>query len=749
MIAEKLVRSLPIVLFVVCGGHWSMGQLDAQTQWRTATQALYRESHTLSYDCHRNVVVLFGGRRDAQLLNDTWEWDGKSWRLVGPDAAPSAREGAAMVYHAATAKTLLVGGKGAGGQVLNDTWEWDGRTWVRRMPAMSPPASAKHSLAFDRDRAVTVYWEGQISSQAWEWDGSQWNSIPNPATPVDGGGITYDAARRETILHGQSGFPPNFQTWAWDGTSWVLRASNQTAPPLPLAYDERRRLIVTQSGTKVWEWGGRSWVERTPSTPVTYWVGTNASCVYDGTVGRYVMTGGNEGQSVYRMEAWEWDGTDWRQRAPIHLPSARFDHRMAYDSARGSLILFGGIESSQISAQPLGDTWELVGSQWIARSDGNGPAARRGHSLSYLPYADGVILFGGHGGSGVLDDTWLFDSVGWKPVANSGPSRRQWSATSAEGEGSSLILFGGRGSIGGGYYGDTWRWDSRRWVELLPTSAPMARSGHAMVRDAVTGRVLLFGGIGASGELGDTWEWDGRDWNQALPMVSPSARGGHSMTYDTARQRVVLLGGSSAGQELGDTWEWDGGSWFRRSISFAPSRRMWHGVAYHGERRTTVVFGGMTNGGPYRDVWEYTPVDPSTFIEFGEPCRETRPRPRLWLHENRLPWIGQVLGVRVDGLVPGQPASMLLGLSHISIGNLSLPLGLSGLGMAGCNLYVSAGSARPLTVSTARAVWSLPITATPSLVGQVFYLQALGASPGSNPAGMVVSNAAAVRVGSK
>jgi hypothetical protein len=39
----------------------------------------------LAYDRRRDRVVLFGGRKgwpDGDL-NDTWEWDGATWRRIG------------------------------------------------------------------------------------------------------------------------------------------------------------------------------------------------------------------------------------------------------------------------------------------------------------------------------------------------------------------------------------------------------------------------------------------------------------------------------------------------------------------------------------------------------------------------------------------------------------------------------------------------------------------------------------------
>ena len=68
---------------------------------------------------------------------------------------------------------------------------------------------------------------------------------------------------------------------------------------------------------------------------------------YDSARGRVVLFGGDDGN--YDDETWEWDGSVWTQRI-IAGPSPRYFHAMAYDSGRARLVLFGG--------RDLGDTWE-------------------------------------------------------------------------------------------------------------------------------------------------------------------------------------------------------------------------------------------------------------------------------------------------------------------------------------------------------------------------------------------------------
>ena len=73
---------------------------------------------------------------------------------------------------------------------------------------------------------------------------------------------------------------------------------------------------------------------------------------YDSARGRTILFGGIGGS--FLGDTVEWDGTTWTQRVPATSPSARTYHAMAYDSARGVTILFGGANGSY-----LGDTWEF------------------------------------------------------------------------------------------------------------------------------------------------------------------------------------------------------------------------------------------------------------------------------------------------------------------------------------------------------------------------------------------------------
>lgn len=104
---------------------------------------------------------------------------------------------------------------------------------------------------------------------------------------------------------------------------------------------------------------------------------------------------------------------NWTRRSPATSPPARNSHTMAYDSARGVTVLFGGNVGGQSS---LGDTWEWDGTNWAQRSPAISPPARWSHTMVYDSVRDVTVLFGGisfDGGPHYFGDTWEWNGTNW------------------------------------------------------------------------------------------------------------------------------------------------------------------------------------------------------------------------------------------------------------------------------------------------------------------------------------------------
>jgi hypothetical protein len=136
---------------------------------------------------------------------------------------------------------------------------------------------------------------------------------------------------------------------------------------------------------------------------------TYHAMTYDAGRGVTVLFGGGAGQGItvdLRQDTWEWDGVAWTQREPKGpLPPGRHSHAMAYDTARGVTVLFGGYASSE----RLQDTWEWDGETWTELTpDGPVPAARDNTAIAYDAARSVAVLFGGSNSDGDLQDTWEY-----------------------------------------------------------------------------------------------------------------------------------------------------------------------------------------------------------------------------------------------------------------------------------------------------------------------------------------------------
>jgi len=81
---------------------------------------------------------------------------------------------------------------------------------------------------------------------------------------------------------------------------------------------------------------------------------------YDAARQRTVLFGGSRtGFGSHLADTWEWNGKNWVQIKPATSPPARWLHGMAYDSARGRTVMFGGIFHQ--SPTKFADTWEYIG----------------------------------------------------------------------------------------------------------------------------------------------------------------------------------------------------------------------------------------------------------------------------------------------------------------------------------------------------------------------------------------------------
>jgi hypothetical protein len=297
------------------------------TPQRASPAGLWPRATNLAYDSTRGQVILFGGS-GADVTNDTWTWDGKSWTQRTPASNPTKRKGAALVDDPDRHVVLLFGGDNSG-IYRGDTWQWDGSNWTQLQPAHSPSPRTGAAVTYDTVNHVVILFGGDpAGSETWTWNGTDW-SQKTPAKfppPRQYAMLAFDAARGNAVLFG--GFDGIDDTWTWDGKSWTQRQPANTPPaaheatpaPHQMAYDPIRKVVVM--------------VNLTSHGPLTA----------DST-----------------MDTWTWDGTTWMRLTPANTPSVRANYGLAFDAARGVTILAGGW---QIGSAEANSTWAWDGVNW-------------------------------------------------------------------------------------------------------------------------------------------------------------------------------------------------------------------------------------------------------------------------------------------------------------------------------------------------------------------------------------------------
>lgn len=287
-------------------------------------------------------------------------------------------------------------------------------------------------------------------------------------------------------------------------------------------------------------------------------------------------------------------GQTWRQMMPVTSPTARFAHCMAYDEARGQVVLFGGVDSSN-------DTWVWDGTNWTQKFPATMPPARSYSAMTYDRGHRQVVLFGGvdNGGNG-FNDTWVWDGSNWTLLhPKNSPSARWTHALAYDAKRGEVILFGGSEN-------DTWRWDGINWRQMNPTTSPPVPG--IMTYDTAIQKVVLF-------EAFDVWVWTGTTWQLQISNAVPPARTNTTLADDPLHNRIILFGGDYGMTEFSDTWAWGGNSWINLlPPPPTPSEREQSFLVTDIARGSVVLFGGIDHTGTvHNDTWIWSGTGFLTF----------------------------------------------------------------------------------------------------------------------------------------
>jgi hypothetical protein len=305
---------------------------------------------------------------------------------------------------------------------------------------------------------------------------------------------------------------------------WTELKTEARAPTIdsaaPMVYDsESRTLLLCGQGSSIslmsvsaYDSSAGRWVERGDARdgPAAR---KGQSWVYDPQIKNAILYGGTGPFGGTLSDIWAYDPASnvWEELDPVGtLPPGRDGQAMVYDQARATMILFGGTLAGTANAG--GGPFNLASDMWEYDPETNAwtelhptggiPAARCNHTMVYDDDSGQVIMFGGLTNGGVVNDTWAYDPVAsvWKEISPSAdvPLARSGHSMVYDEDRRLLILFGGD-TGGNGVVNDLWAFSfpAGTWSRLDPGGEePAPRSGHAMAFDPVSGRCVVFGGMG-------------------------------------------------------------------------------------------------------------------------------------------------------------------------------------------------------------------------------------------------------------
>ena len=301
-----------------------------------------------------------------------------------------------------------------------------------------------------------------------------------------------------------------------------------------------------------WIWNGSDWTQYTPSVGTIPPARFGAAMAYDPVSGKAVLFGGADSNGNLLSDTWLFGSfcftllgarnctaPSWTNVTSTIAPPARAFAGMAYDPARGRIVLNGGENKldnpvtgcGYWSDSPLTDTWEFdTGTNtWTKPTTVFGTANTMSGTLAQCTTGSTspVMEFGGF-------------------LNQPSPESFVYSANFIEGVG----LVGS-------------------WTSFSPATKPPHRHSAGMAFYPVSGQDVLFGGETCTVCFLESDTWSGNcaantvTWHQMTPAHNPGARCSQAMATGPNGLTVLLFGGQGEGSapfffptDDADTWVW-------------------------------------------------------------------------------------------------------------------------------------------------------------------------------------------------
>jgi hypothetical protein len=323
-------------------------------------------------------------------------------------------------------------------------------------------------------------------------------------------------------------------------------------------------------------------------------------------VDRYAVLFGGCGQYATFSDTWTFSSGVWKETSG-YGPSGREYPSMVFDPGDGYVLLYGG-DRRGIA---LNDTWSFSHGNWTELNGTPNPPARTRAAASYDVATGSVLVFGGYNTTDFVDvaDTWEFSGGHWAkvtPTNGTKPAPRDTATMAYDAADRESVLFGGFSTKNLAVLNDTWTFASGTWtLRSLAGPTPRAREAASALFDTDVNATVVFGGDWVFGTLNDLWEFNSSGWTQLGFSGPPAARVDPGFVWDTVDDYGILFGGNET--PLGGA-PWAVNDTFSLGPNFTASLQILPAVIDLGQN-STLVSRTVSNGTP-SDSYAYSALPP-------------------------------------------------------------------------------------------------------------------------------------------
>ena len=329
--------------------------------------------------------------------------------------------------------------------------------------------------------------------------------LPTPRTP----GATGTAPSASVVADWKRGWDLESETWEWSAGAWSV-VDSAKLPGLvdpSLAFDAARSRTVLYGGAAA----------------------STLNCTFSSAFFNPVIYCGAPASDL--TATYEYDGTTWIVKRVAGSPPPRLRAAMAWSSALGKTVLFGGrafgssdLVGTDSSGPPfpenlagdlLADTWTYDGAAWDRVATGSTPPAREGAQLVVDAARGVLVLVGGHSADDATGESdplgiWEFDGTDWTMKLAAGDAGQPASIATRRGAAAFYNPLRKRVTLMGG---------TVKKLDFCTLSDAEIGQRIAATQNDPAGRLALQATGCLGGFVHDAWEWNGESLTKASDVV--------------------------------------------------------------------------------------------------------------------------------------------------------------------------------------------------------------------------------------